>query len=584
MTKCAIYCRVSTAAQEDNTSLETQLADCRAYAMGRGWQIVGEFQEVQSGADYWERPRVQQALDLIRHGGVDVLLVRSLDRLSRETEHQAHALVEVERVGATIDSATENIDSSMEGSILRAVAGILAKAEREKIRQRTMRGKRERAETGHFIPGKKPPYGLLWGDDEKSHLIPDPATAPTLLRMFREIGNGGSATAMARTLTKDGIPTPSGLLTPWRQSTIVKIVRNPIYTGQAVAFRYRRWKETGDKRSGGKGKVAKIAVRPEAEQKPLPSGRAPQIITPELFARVERQLGKNQSLATRGAIAPDSFLLRGGMARCGYCGGSLTARTERRKGREGERRYYQDSPANRHVHGCPSFTISAKELDAIVEERLMMVLEDPAFYNQFIATDPSTATIAPEKADTERAIAEREKRIANLLGQLELLDGPEAVKVTNRIKTLGKERDSLQETLAGMERRDAKERDRMAEAELLYTTLAARLRAAGDHEAAERVRDIDPTSPLGMAAMEPADIYAENLTYAEKRRWLDLLGFQARVWATNHDPRWEVTSTIDPTFFEPDSGSIAITTSPWSSGAAPSGTCRSCSTRRTGSG
>lgn len=38
---CVIYCRVSTDAQErEGTSLDSQEADCRAYAAQQGWTVV----------------------------------------------------------------------------------------------------------------------------------------------------------------------------------------------------------------------------------------------------------------------------------------------------------------------------------------------------------------------------------------------------------------------------------------------------------------------------------------------------------------------------------------------------------------
>jgi predicted site-specific integrase-resolvase len=55
MTRAAIYCRVSTAKQEDDTSLPTQLAGCRAKAKGNNWQIVAEFEEVNSGAALYRK-------------------------------------------------------------------------------------------------------------------------------------------------------------------------------------------------------------------------------------------------------------------------------------------------------------------------------------------------------------------------------------------------------------------------------------------------------------------------------------------------------------------------------------------------
>jgi site-specific DNA recombinase len=50
MTRCVIYCRVSTDALErDGTSLDTQLAACRDYADAQRWSIDLEVRDSASG-------------------------------------------------------------------------------------------------------------------------------------------------------------------------------------------------------------------------------------------------------------------------------------------------------------------------------------------------------------------------------------------------------------------------------------------------------------------------------------------------------------------------------------------------------
>ncbi len=83
-----IYCRVSTIDQEDNTSLETQEKDSRAYCAERGYSVEAVFKDVHSGFDM-DRPGLRAALDAIQQGAADVLVVRKLDRLSRKQTHQA---------------------------------------------------------------------------------------------------------------------------------------------------------------------------------------------------------------------------------------------------------------------------------------------------------------------------------------------------------------------------------------------------------------------------------------------------------------------------------------------------------------
>jgi len=47
------------------------------------------------------------------------------------------------------------------------------------------------------------------------------------------------------------------------------------------------------------------------------------------------------------------------------------------------------------------------------------------------------------------------------------------------------------------------------------------------------------------------DAFRDRLSYAEKRHWLATLGVRVAVYSTSHDPRWELTMTIDPSYYLP---------------------------------
>src|SRR5918992_1227645 len=172
--RVAIYCRVSSSGQEDNSSLDTQEAACRAHAAERGWRVVAVYREVHTGAELFERPRLTELRAAMRGGAFDVLLVHALDRLSRKQTHQGLILSEAEHAGVAWHSATEDVDDSPQGQILRAVIGGMAEVERLKIAERTVRGRRARAQAGKLLPGKAPLYGYRWRDSSKAAYDVDP--------------------------------------------------------------------------------------------------------------------------------------------------------------------------------------------------------------------------------------------------------------------------------------------------------------------------------------------------------------------------------------------------------------------------
>ncbi|HUZ84018.1 MAG TPA: recombinase family protein, partial [Gaiellales bacterium] len=165
--RAAIYTRVSTRGQEDNSSLKTQRAACEQHAAAHGYQVVGVFSDVHSGAHYRERPQLGTLRELVRAGQVDVLLAYALDRLSRNQAHLYILAEEIEDHGGRLEFVTEDFENTAVGKLIRSAKTFAAEVEREKISERMTRGKRARVAGGKPLFGPKPPYGLRWSEEER---------------------------------------------------------------------------------------------------------------------------------------------------------------------------------------------------------------------------------------------------------------------------------------------------------------------------------------------------------------------------------------------------------------------------------
>ena len=236
--RCCIYCRVSSVGQEENSSLETQEARCRAYCAARGYTVVAIYRETHTGAELFERPHLADLREAVRTGQAEVVVAYALDRVSRNQAHLGFLLSEWDHAGARLELVTEELDQTPEGRLLQSVRGFVAEVERLKIRERTHRGVRARAESGKSLPGPRPLYGYKWRDAAKSGLEIDPLTGPIVRRIFLEASRGASIRSIAARLTAEGVPTTKGGA-KWAVSTIHTILTTAAYTGRAVALRYR---------------------------------------------------------------------------------------------------------------------------------------------------------------------------------------------------------------------------------------------------------------------------------------------------------------------------------------------------------
>ncbi len=490
--RAASYARVSTSRQdEEGTSLLTQEQGNRAFIAERGWFLdeAHVHRETYTGTELWDRPQLTALRQAIRERQIDVVVCHAIDRLSRDPVHLGVILSEAEHAGVDVVFVTEPLDHSPEGQLIRFVRGYAARVEREKIKERTMRGRAARVDAGKLLPGSCPLYGYAWSDASKGTYVADPSTAPVVQRVWYEALAGTSLRSIA------------GKQQRWGPSTIYNILTQPAYTGEARAFRRQYTKV--------KGEGYRAAWRPEQEQASLPAGTIPALVTAEDFAAVQERLRKNRERSARNNRDPEAVLLRGGYARCGYCSGALIA------AKIPAGHIYRCSTTSTNRHGCPHFSIMAHVLDTAVWERVAGILKRPETIAAEVARlredDPTEADLAT----VDRALEGIGRKQANLTKRLALFDDDEsAAPLVAEIASLGGQRRQLEQERAKV-----------------------LVRRSGWQEAQDRLAVLEEGCRRVGANLG-------NLTYEQRRLTLDALGVEARVYRSDHEPRYVITASI----------------------------------------
>ena len=504
-TRAHIYCRVSSAGQEDGYSLDTQEAACRRWCSEHGLAVASVAHEVWSGADR-HRPELDALLTRILPG--DVVLAFALDRLSRSQIDVAILIDHIESSGATLQLVTEDFERSATGTFLRNAKAFVAELEREKIAERTGRGKRARVASGKPLVGYKAAFGYCWADDQKARLVLDPETATIVRSIFDAALDGGTLRGIAASLTARGIPTPMGA-SRWTAAGVCSVLRRPTYTGVHVVNRTRMERDHG-------GSYHRRLTAPQ-DQIALP-GIAPAIITAEEFAAVGARLDHNKAHATRHNTAPEATLLRTGYIRCGHCGRVMNVANPPQSRPNSSPKYLCFSPEC-HARGGTQLRIDASVIDPVVWKAVRSVLADPGIIAREVAQRRQDGVLDRDRDAVAKLIAtvtDKQARMAKRIADID--DDDVAAPLIAELQSLAKrrkaaeaERDDLQRRIAD---RDA-ETARVASLADWCQTVAANL---------------------------------DTLTYAEKRLALDALGVSVRV----HRPgaidmdratlaRWEIT-------------------------------------------
>jgi site-specific DNA recombinase len=148
--RAVVYSRVSTDGQErDGTSLDTQERACVEHAQAAGYEVVRTIRDVCSGATL-DRPGVGELRRMLGAGEADAVVAYAVGRLSRDQMKTAVLVDEVFEAGAKLEIVTEPFEDSATGRLIMSVRAFAAELEREKIAERTQRGKRERARSGRL--------------------------------------------------------------------------------------------------------------------------------------------------------------------------------------------------------------------------------------------------------------------------------------------------------------------------------------------------------------------------------------------------------------------------------------------------
>lgn len=519
--RAAIYCRVSGKPQEDGYSLDEQEAGCRAYAEGRGYNIVGVYREVFDGEEV-TRPRLDALREAGKRGEVDVAVVYVQDRLARGADPIAIVLWLLDAAGIAPECVQEPFEDDEMGIVMRTFRGMKSGIEKADIRRRTQGGRRARAKAGRLIPGGSPLYGYKWvdagtgkGQGKVGYEI-DPDTAPVVRRIFRELAGGKTLNAVARGLTADGIPTP-GRSAQWNVSTIRKTVNHPSYVGEAYAFGIR--KTVRVKGPDGR-KVWRQVPRPAEEMIPLPPGTIPAIVDADEAAIVRARLAQNQQSAVRNARHPERFLLRGGFVHCPDCGLVVYSRMKpgKREGNAAHAEYYTQRTAWRHKE-CATTAMSAALLDREIWEGLKALLADDDLIRREVARNRRADPTAHDLSALDAALRDLASQQANLT------DG---VAETNNAAV----RALLLERLAAID-------ERRARVELERVALLAQ-RAAWQ-EAESYLTTLEAWRATWLANLEDA-----GDDYEFKRAILTELDVQVKLYPAGREPRWEAVTKLGP--------------------------------------
>lgn len=504
--RAILYARVSTDEQSENGySLQTQLEAMREYAEKSGLTVVGELQEEHSGhTRLSERPRGAELQAKLERREADSVIVYTVDRLSRNLAHSLVLREEWSRAGIELHTVDRGqFQNTPEARLTHNVEAVIAEYEREKIRERTRRGRYAKAKSGKWVGAGPVPYGYhRVGRKQDAQLLIDPETSEVVRRIFgMYAGRNGYKPAttyeIAETLTREGITPPKSKIC-WYPEAVKRVIDNETYIGVLYYGHFPVVQSTAG--------TSKQVKRPKNQCIRIEIPELA-IIDLETYKAAQARRRKNQELSSRNRKR--DYLLSG-FLRCS-CGTAMSgwARWGSKKadgsGKWLSLRYKccHQSDNRKFIYGCTETYLPAELVDGLVWDWISALLKDPIQLQAGI-----------------RRMAEREElEIAPKRERLSLVEDL-CEKTDRKLKRLTTafaeaESDDLADALRGEMRTVSRQLEALrSEMEALMVELAqAPLNANVEQTLLNKAQEL-------MAEMTQAD-------FATKRYFLDRLNFNA---------------------------------------------------------
>ena len=404
----AIYARYSSSNQND-ASIEQQIAECKAYAVQNNLTVVAEFEDRAMTGRNDKRPGFQRMIRAAERHEFQVLLTYKSNRLARNMLDALRYENRLDKAGVKVVYCKEDFGDNAAGRLALRMMMSINEFYSDNLSEDVKRGMLDGAMKCKVVGAI--PYGYKKGADDRFEI--DEATAPIVQEIFQRIINGEAYIDIARSLNARGLKTAQGK--PWGKGSFLGIIRNERYTGTYL------FKD----------------VRIE--------GGMPKIITREVYDAVQEIRKERNAFAGRHRSNND-FLLTGKLF-CGHCLSPMVGISG--KGRHGDVHYYYSCNGKRMQKICNK----KNERKEFIEEEvtraiLTVVLKDDMV--EWIADSIMEMAEKQKQASKlgyyEARLSDTQKQIANIVRAVEM--GVIADEFKERMTQLQADKQTLQGKIA----------------------------------------------------------------------------------------------------------------------------------------
>ena len=312
--RVASYCRVSTDAEEQLTSFESQKLYYTDFINRTpGWKLVGTYaDEGISGALAKKRPAFMNMIRQCKKGKIDLIITKSISRFARNTVDSIKYVRILKAMGIGVIFEKEGINTIEENSeVLLTIFSSFAQEELNSLSMNVKMGIRMGMKEGKISFVKL--YGYQKNEDGNAEINQD--EAKIVKRIYKLYLDGITEKGITDILESENIKSNSsnGI---WNKSKIKSILTNERYSGDVILQKTYITDPISKKSMKNNGELPKYLVK----------NAWPAIVSKEIFdmAQTERAKRSSKPKISKNAITETGKYSKYALSEILVCGKCLS--------------------------------------------------------------------------------------------------------------------------------------------------------------------------------------------------------------------------------------------------------------------
>ena len=398
--RCAVYARVSTEMEAQKTSIAHQISYFKKHIADKGWELFQVYYDVESGTSIRYREGLKKLINDSKKGLFDLVLTKSISRIARNTLEGLQLARDLKEKNIRLITVEDGFDSQEYDEFMFTLLLSISQKESEKISQRIQFGKLCRAKNGYYN-GSTPPYGYQKAN--KNKLEPAENVSGLVVReIFRMYLEGSGIYKIAKALNEKGYPTPGQIAGKdssdlWNQTTIRKILSNPVYIGEMHQNKTSTQDLLTGKRKSNRGE-SHICIKDTHVA----------IIDKKTFEEVQVRLNKKKNTKQ----GPQKHLFSNLLV-CGLCGSGMHYKKDKKA-------YLCGKTNKMGKDACPGFYVGEQKIKGIIVRELDKLFKslNATVIRDSLSSEYKRCLLSEELESIDKLIQKnnaRRERLLNLL-------------------------------------------------------------------------------------------------------------------------------------------------------------------------